>query len=201
MNLPDDKSAEEKRDLVSDTPQEPPVTIDMGNPWLAAILAWLIPGLGHIYQRRFMKATIYAVCILGTFYTGMALGGNHPVYFAWEGEDLRWQYIPQAGVGLPALPAYLQHRHATSFNGYDDPYDRGDIEQKWGGYMAPPRYNFYDQSRSIINERHAWHKQYHMYFEMGTLYTMVAGLLNLLAVFDAFGGPAYMEQKRSKQPA
>ena len=66
--------------------------------------------------------------------------------------------------------------------------------------MAPPRYNFYDQVNGSVNERNAWHRQYHMYFEMGTLYTMIAGLLNLLAVFDAFGGPAYMEQKKPKQP-
>ena len=192
--------SEEKTTSEPDVTQEPPISIDMGNPWLAALLAWLIPGLGHIYQRRFMKATIYAVCILGTFYSGMALGGNHVVYYAWEGEDLRWQYIPQAGVGIAALPAYFQHRHATSYNGYDDPYDRGDIEQMWGGYMAPPRYNFYDDAiHDVIDERQTWHRQYHMYFEMGTLYTMIAGLLNLLAVFDAFGGPAYMEQKKLKQ--
>ncbi len=26
-------------------------------------------------------------------------------------------------------------------------------------------------------------------FDMGTLYTMIAGLLNILVVFDAYGGP------------
>jgi len=43
---------------------------------------------------------------------------------------------------------------------------------------------------------------------MGTIYAMVAGLLNLLAVYDAFAGPMIitpemrrkLEEKKKKQP-
>ena len=34
-----------------------------------------------------------------------------------------------------------------------------------------------------------WHKRTASGFELGTLYTMIAGLLNILAVYDAYGGP------------
>ncbi|MBT6721855.1 MAG: hypothetical protein HOB20_01355, partial [Planctomycetaceae bacterium] len=34
-----------------------------------------------------------------------------------------------------------------------------------------------------------WHADYHAYFQMGTLYTFVAGLLNMFAIFDAACGP------------
>jgi hypothetical protein len=35
------------------------------------------------------------------------------------------------------------------------------------------------------------------YFELGTAYTMIAGLLNILAVYDAWGGPVFpMEAKK-----
>jgi hypothetical protein len=31
----------------------------------------------------------------------------------------------------------------------------------------------------------------HRYWEFGTVYTMIAGLLNVLAIYDAWGGPAF----------
>jgi hypothetical protein len=34
-----------------------------------------------------------------------------------------------------------------------------------------------------------WNEEMASGFDMGTLYTMVAGLLNILVVFDAYGGP------------
>jgi hypothetical protein len=37
-------------------------------------------------------------------------------------------------------------------------------------------------------------------FELGTLYTMIAGLLNVLAIFDAYGGPAFPEPTGREEP-
>ena len=34
-----------------------------------------------------------------------------------------------------------------------------------------------------------WHNDLNIRFELGTLYTMIAGLLNILAIWDAYGGP------------
>ena len=39
------------------------------------------------------------------------------------------------------------------------------------------------------DELHQWHRQHHGNFEMGTVYTMIAGLLNILVIFDAAAGP------------
>jgi hypothetical protein len=36
------------------------------------------------------------------------------------------------------------------------------------------------------------------YFELGTAYTMIAGLLNILAVYDAWGGPVFTELARKE---
>ncbi len=43
-----------------------------------------------------------------------------------------------------------------------------------------------------------WHRQLKGKFELGTLYTMVAGLLNVLAIYDAYAGPVFIspEEKR-----
>ena len=40
-----------------------------------------------------------------------------------------------------------------------------------------------------------WNEELQHRFEIGTLYTVVAGLLNLLAVYDAFAGPAYPQEE------
>lgn len=82
--------------------------IALKNPVLAAVLAFLLPGLGHAYQGRFFKAVVYAVCILGVFFAGMALGDWHPVYIRRDAEEVRYSYLAQVWVGAPALPAVVQ---------------------------------------------------------------------------------------------
>ena len=38
-----------------------------------------------------------------------------------------------------------------------------------------------------------WYKELHRYLELGIVYTMIAGLLNVLAIYDAWGGPVFLE--------
>ena len=88
----------------SDAPEDA-IVIDLKNPWIAGLLAWAIPGLGHLYQGRTGKGLLFFICILGTFAYGLYLGGGKVVYAAvpWE-QQFRWQYFCQLGVGLPAHP-------------------------------------------------------------------------------------------------
>jgi hypothetical protein len=51
--------------------------------------------------------------------------------------------------------------------------------------MAPPHVI----GANDVDELSDWHMKYHMFFELGTLDTVVAGLLNVLAIYDAFAGP------------
>ncbi len=82
--------------------------VDLKNPVIAAILAFLIPGAGHFYQGRTFKAAIYCFCIMSTFFCGMALGDWKTVYYQSEPGKRNLGYFAQVGVGLPALPALLQ---------------------------------------------------------------------------------------------
>ena len=59
---------------------EEPIEVELREPWLALFLAWLWPGAGHFYQRRYAKAVLFMVCILGTWFFGLSLGGGHVVY-------------------------------------------------------------------------------------------------------------------------
>ncbi len=99
--------------------------IRLGSRGRAAVLAFLIPGAGHFYQRRHLKGGIFASCILSTFFAGLVLGGGQPVYFhviqtAGGGmvpaqlQSGRYQterslgYYVQVFVGVPAMPALIQ---------------------------------------------------------------------------------------------
>ena len=126
-----------------------------------------------MYQRRYAKGVLFMVCILSTYFFGLAMGGGHVVYASWNETERRWQYFCQVGVGIPALPAIVEARRRAT--------GRGTL---FGGIMAPPVIN---RERDELAQ---WHKEYHLYFELGTLYTMIAGLLNVLVIYDAYGGPA-----------
>ena len=76
--------------------------IDLKDPAVAAFLAWLIPGLGHLYQGRTAKGVLYMVCILSTFFFGLAISEGKAVYAWWSPDDWRLPYLCQLGVGLPA---------------------------------------------------------------------------------------------------
>jgi hypothetical protein len=152
---------------------EQTLEIDLRNPGWAAFLAWLIPGAGHLYQRRTGKGLLFMICILSTYFFGLALGEGKVVYASWNQVDRRWQYPLQLGAGLPALPAIAQSM-----------LTRRGIEPMLGGVMAPPR---------SPDELSYWHNTLNMRFEIGTLYTMIAGLLNILAIWDAYGGPVVSE--------
>ncbi len=131
------------------------MTIQLRRPALAAILAWLIPGAGHFYQKRYGKAALYSACVLILFVIGMVIGGGKVVYTSWRPEDRRWHYLCQVGVGLPALPAAVQ--------GW---YTRTGKPPLWNGFMARPIDLF---------KLDDWHAETSAGFDLGSLYTMIAG--------------------------
>jgi hypothetical protein len=159
---------------------QPP--IDLRHPYRAALLAWLVPGLGHFYQGRTGKGWLYAICILGLYFLGFAMGEGKIVYWRWVSplgnpEKFCLYYLGQFWVGLAALPALVQGtlRH----------FDYGPI--LWGFMAEPPQ--------NVIN---SLHPRLGKLVEIGTIYTTVAGLLNVLAIYDAFEGPAYLD---AEEPA
>ena len=166
-------------------PDDQTLEIDLRDPNLAAFLAWLWPGAGHLYQRRYPKAVLFMVCILGTYFFGLTLGDNKVVYASWNRVEKRWQFIPQVAVGLPAAPALVQ---AVA--------GRNDGQPLFGGFMAGPRGR---DDRERAEQLSNWHNRLNIRFELGTLYTMIAGLLNILAIWDAWGGPVVSEPGKEKE--
>jgi hypothetical protein len=169
--------------------------VDLRNRPLAAFLAWLIPGAGHFYQGRYTKGSIFFVCILSAWILGFALGGGHVVYASWQPGDKRWHVILQAGVGAAALPAFVQGdrmRRQTKFGRTLPSY-----EPLWGGFMAPPHRPVIE---SEADEVSAWYARRGAGYEMGTWYTVIAGLLNILVIYDAYGGPLAIPISGRRKP-
>ena len=189
-----------------------PLTVDLKHPGMAAFLAWLIPGAGHFYQGRKGKAVLFFLCIMGTFLFGLGLGRGRVVYASAQPGDYRWQYICQAQCGLVAMPAVAQWLQTADGkdpffvlcerypgNYYDeslqfkkitpenrDPQYSGPTLKD--GFMAPP-----PGPVSLGNNPDVmsmWYFDYRHDYDMGLLFTVVAGLLNVLAIYDAAVGPA-----------
>lgn len=152
-------------------------SVPLHNPYKAAFLAWLCPGLGHFYQGRVGKAILYASCILTLYFLGFAIGEGKIVYWRWVNplrnpEKFCLHYVGQFFVGLPTLPALIQG--TLAYYGFEPVF--------WG-FMAEPAQN-------VIN---GLHPRLGKLVEVGTIYTTVAGLLNILAIYDAYEGPAYSD--------
>lgn len=169
-----DPTTSEAESDSKDSSRFDPVEVDLKNRSLAAFLAWLWPGAGHLYQGRYGKAMLFMVCILVTYFWGLAMGDGHVVYASFRKADMHYPFILQAGVGLPAMPAVVQAMTGVSMFGDSR-------------IMYPP----FDPHEQNHDEKAIWHRNSAGWFSMGTLFTMVAGIMNLLVIFDAFSGPAF----------
>lgn len=179
--------------------------VDLKDPYVAAFLAWMLPGLGHFYQGRVGKAILYAGSILGLFLIGVYLGscstfgGGRDVYFSLRSGDMRYYYFAQMWVGLPASPAMIQFMK-----------DPSGQEPLLGGFMAPPllksgvtqtswglegNHSQSPNAPTLDNIR----KRLNRHYELGTIFTVVAGLLNVFAIFDAWFGPVDPEEEKKKK--
>lgn len=160
---------------------QPPISLR--NPLKAAFLAWLFPGLGHFYQGRIGKAILYSVCIMSLYLIGFAMGEGKIVYWRWVNplanpEKFCLYYLGQFFVGLPSLPALIQG--TLKYYGMN--------EILWGFMAEPPQ--------NVINGLHPRHSKL---VEIASMYTAVAGLLNILAIYDAYEGPAYTDDEEEAE--
>lgn len=192
--------------------------IPLRNPTVAALLSWLLPGLGQFYQGRRLKGLLFMATLVPVFLAGVWLGEGRVVYSSWKPGEKRWAFLCQAGIGSAAIPAVLQswrlHGPAREpFFGsglFAPPLSRGqpvspayaariaaadpDLDERdfqplppWRQFRPLPRGNELD--RRPADQLSVWQARMGRFFDFGTLYTMLAGMLNLLVVYDAWSGP------------
>jgi hypothetical protein len=77
-------------------------------PAAQVLAGWLVPGLGHLLQRRFARAAVVFVLLVGLFAVGTALADGSNLdrerhFYYWGGQFL---------LGAPAMIAEALHGHA-----------------------------------------------------------------------------------------
>jgi hypothetical protein len=148
----------------SNGPEEPLDPIDAmrargKHPEVAAVLAWLIPGTGHLYAGHPIKGLVSLVLILGMFLAGLWVSRCEAVSL--DGEmGHPYAFLGQVGVGLPTGLALA--------------YTHGKLPWK------PDREGDDWQSPAYVARLPQ--------VDTGLLLTMIAGLLNLLLIHDALNG-------------
>lgn len=75
----------------------------IGNPYLAMVLAWLVPGLGHAYLRRWARALVFFLLVLICLWVGCRLEGN--LYRPLPGQPL--YYLATAGTMGMGVPYFV----------------------------------------------------------------------------------------------
>lgn len=99
-------------------------------------------------------------------------------YFSWRQGDKRLYFIPQAANAAIAFPALIQ---AARVSDGKEPF--------FDGAFAPPRlrsqHNSMPTANEVILALESW-------YDLGAIFLAVAGLLNILVMFDAFAGPAWI---------
>jgi len=186
-------------------------------PFVAAFLAWIVPGAGHVYLGRTGRGVILFVTIAATFWAGVAIGGVMTV----DRQNERWWFAAQMLTGVHGLIAW---RRQSAVH-----------EQYLAELSSDPE--FRDESRKARNEsqnanaeiqrrlfarhlavrRQAYLDKYRSRDGLALVapantvaraYAGVAGLLNVMCVFDALmlglmgrtGKPHPGKRKRSATP-
>ena len=109
--------------------------IPFKNRYFAGVLAFLLPGAGHVYQGRYFKGILCGVCVLVTFFYGMALGNWSVVYWKKDPTNFLNPYYAQVFVGLPALPSLVQARRYESRTNVDEMSISGPINAPFHGSL------------------------------------------------------------------
>jgi hypothetical protein len=81
-------------------PPPAPAPVPVGNPVVAMIAAWLVPGLGHIYLKRRMRGLLFFVVVMVSIWLGCSLQGI--LYRPLAGQPLTTlATLGSMGMGIP----------------------------------------------------------------------------------------------------
>lgn len=191
--------------LLSARPADQPVRVP--SVW-AAFLSYLVPGVGQMYQGRIGKGLLFFFCLYGLFFYGMWLGHGEAraveqdnytheqtsksvritsnVYLPDTAEKAnplglprllanlynRPQFAGQFWMGVAAWPAVWQYQHPGG----------GFLHGLLGNFEAtPPEWAINEVQR---HKNKLW--------DLGWVCTVIAGVLNILVMYDAYAGPLFV---------
>ncbi|MCI0457740.1 MAG: hypothetical protein L0Z62_12280 [Gemmataceae bacterium] len=163
---------------------------------MAGFLSFLVPGLGHLYLGRVGKGLLFLVCLYGLFFYGMSLGDWKNVYLPDTARDSnpwklpgalanvynRLHYAGQFWIGIVAWPALWQYNQLPVPSAETSPF--------WHEFQRTP-------SEEVLNKKQT---EGDKTWDLGWVFTVIAGVLNILVIYDAFAGPAFRELELELRP-
>jgi len=181
---------------------------------IAAFLSYLVPGLGQIYQGRYGKGVLFLACVYVLFFYGNALGSGkvqvegklYTVSGAVYLPDVYVPKLPPGEVGMVPPPAPPRQPFALDRIG-TNLYNRLQfVGQFWVGIAAwpaiyqyalhggdpvtpDPKLGLYmrEPSEESINAVQTTGSKA---MDLGWVFTVIAGVLNIMIIYDALAGPA-----------
>lgn len=148
---------------MSEAAGAPATTRRVVSPALPCLLAWLLPGLGHLYLGRRLRAAVFFAVVMACFALGVGSGGASTLI------DSR-QPLTYLAVfdNLATGPIELLSRRLTYGRiVYSLPGEEGD----------PRRAELTDRWRTRVRR---------VTYEYGNTFLLTAGLMNILLILDAF---------------
>lgn len=218
------------------TSKPPPASKVLPFPGLAALLSFIVPGLGQIAQglkgkdfARLAKGCFFLLTIWGMFFFGYARSSWRNVYlphvqevFVAEDQQLgrinksyapfgkplpaflgnlwqRPQYVMQFFAGAPAWPALWNYcfPDAALFGTYQE--SPGSLKKDdLAGFSEANRrkahWQQFEAKDNEIQQRPDMGRLWDIYW----IYTVVAGALNILVIYDAYAGPVRFKVAEKK---
>jgi len=144
--------------------QDTDVAVTTRSPWLPCLLAWIIPGAGHLLLRRTAPGLVLMAVVFATFGTGLALNGT---VYAMDPEQPLSYLSTLANAGVGPLDAWARLR---TF---------GNLRYR----MPDSRVDSVARERILEQVRQRYATATHSY---GRTFLLTAGLMNLLLVLDVF---------------
>jgi hypothetical protein len=178
-------------------PLPPPRRLDP----LAAVLSYLLPGLGQVLQGRIGKGVLFFVCLYGLFFYGMWMGQMKNVWLPdvakmpevevpilgkldgpLKGVYYRPQFLGQFWIGVAAWPALVQY---AATEPPEEAGERPKPNSVLGYYMQTP------PEAELNTLQRGGDKRW----DLGWVYTVIAGVLNILVIYDALAGPVIRDDQ------
>jgi TM2 domain-containing membrane protein YozV/DNA-directed RNA polymerase subunit RPC12/RpoP len=145
---------------------------------VAGLLAWIVPGLGHLYLGHRARGITILVVITSTFWCGVAIGG---VKSTVDLKENRIWFLAQICTGGQAIAATIWSSRLAPVV-YECPTCHSELAGKpTVGTVCPSCQHRFTAKDDIRQLRLAFWPQ----VDIAIVYTGIAGLLNLLAILDA----------------
>ena len=167
-------------------------------PAIVLVLAWIVPGAGHVFIGRPARGLIIFVTITATFWAGIAMGGVMTV----DSRAERWWFAADLCTGVNGLASWYRSNRIYAEVDRElntEPYasqfqksapDAISAESGGGRYQLSPAHKA--EVVGILRSRYVDKilsaKGYRLSAPAETVaraYSGVAGLLNALCIFDA----------------